>query len=169
MPEVQDKLIFERLIKAPRERVWRAWTTPEEVKKWWGPAGFTAPVIEIDLRPGGKYKYCMHGAPAPGMEEQDIWSAGEFKEITPMERIVVTDHFADADGNMLRAADFGLGEDFPDVMEIVVTFEDEGEGLTRLKVTYPLPGSEAAREAMLKTGMEEGWNSSLAKLAESVE
>jgi uncharacterized protein YndB with AHSA1/START domain len=165
----EDTLTFERLIKAPRERVWQAWTDPEEVKKWWGPKYFTAPVVEIDLREGGRYKYCMRGAVTPGGEEQDFWSAGEFQEIVPHERIVVSDWFSNENGDKVPATEHGLSADFPTEMQMTVTFNDEGDGLTRVKVIYSLPDSPEVREAMLKSGMEEGWNTTLEKLATSVE
>jgi uncharacterized protein YndB with AHSA1/START domain len=52
-------LIISRIFDAPRELVWKAWTETELVMRWWGPEGFTAPVVEIDLRVGGKYLYAM--------------------------------------------------------------------------------------------------------------
>ena len=56
-------IVITRLFEAPRERVWKAWTEPELVKRWWGPEGFTAPSIKIDLKVGGKYVFAMHGPP----------------------------------------------------------------------------------------------------------
>jgi uncharacterized protein YndB with AHSA1/START domain len=161
------ELVFSRVLSAPREAVWDAWTSPEKIKRWWGPKNFTAPHIDVDLRVGGKYNYCMHGAPAPGMPAQDFWSGGVFKEIVPNEKIVVTDYFSDKDGNKLSPADFGLSADFPAESTITITFTDEGDR-TRLSIVYALPDSAASREAMLSSGMEEGWNQSLDKLAESL-
>src|SRR5206468_10783553 len=65
------ELVLARMFDAPRERVWKAWTEPAEVKRWWGPKDFTVPSCKIDLRVGGTYLYCMrspegrdYGAPA---------------------------------------------------------------------------------------------------------
>ena len=55
-------LVMTRVFDAPRELVWKAWTDPEMLMKWWGPKGFTCPHCEIDLRVGGKYLYCMRAA-----------------------------------------------------------------------------------------------------------
>src|SRR5437879_13910376 len=99
---MDDKqIVIERVFDAPREKVWEAWTTPEMVKKWWGPEGFTAPSIKIDLKVGGKYIYCMHG-PVGSEWDKDMYSAGEFKEIVPNEKIVTTDYFSDEHGNKMN-------------------------------------------------------------------
>ncbi len=161
------ELVITRVFDASRELVWKAWTDPEMVKKWWGPKNFSAPHISIDFRVGGKYLYCMHGVGAPGSKAQDFWSAGVFKEIVPQERIVVSDYFSDKDGNKLSPAEFGLSPDFPVESAVTIKFIEEGDK-TKLSITYPLPYSAAAREAMLKSGMEQGWNQSLDKLAASL-
>lgn len=55
----QRELVITRIFDAPRELVWKAWTEPERVKRWWGPKVFTAPFVKIDLHVGGEYLYCM--------------------------------------------------------------------------------------------------------------
>ena len=95
-----------------------------------------------------------------------MWSGGTYKEIIPMKKIVATDHFADEKGNVVSPKDFGMPGEWPDEeMLVTVTFEDAGEGKTKLTITYPKPESEAAVRAMISSGMEMGWNSSLDKLA----
>jgi uncharacterized protein YndB with AHSA1/START domain len=74
----ERELVITRIFDAPREKVWKAWTDPERVKRWWGPKDFTAPVIKIDLRVGGKYLYCMRSP-----EVKDFWSGGIFQEVVP--------------------------------------------------------------------------------------
>ena len=147
-----------RIFNAPRATVWDAWTQPETMKKWWGPACFTAPVIENDLRVGGKYLYCMRGAPGEGMPEQDFWSAGEYVEVIPMEKIVATDHFADKDGNTINPKDMGLPGEWPEEMRATVVFEDEGEGKTKVTITHVGHPVEILKDA------ETGWNQQLDKL-----
>ncbi len=78
-------ITIERIFNAPVEKVWKAWTTPEMVKKWWGPKDFTAPSIKIDFREGGKYVYDMRG-PKGSEFDRDMYSAGVYKEIVPMKR-----------------------------------------------------------------------------------
>jgi len=150
-------LVIERVIDAPREDVWKAWTDPEELKKWWGPKHFTAPTAKIDLREGGTYLYCMRSP-----DGQDFWSTGTYREIVPMERLVVTDSFADEQGNVVPGSHYGMGEGFPLEMLVTVTFEDE-DGKTKLTLRHAgMPAGEMGEQA------EAGWNESLDKLAESL-
>ncbi len=159
-----QKIVFSRVFDAPREKVWEAWTDPEIAKKWWGPKDFTAPSMKIDLKVGGKYIYCMHG-PAGTDFDKDMYSAGEFKEIVPNEKLVVTDYFSDENGNLVDPTTYGMGENFPKESIVTVTFEEVDDNKTKLSIIY-MPESEAAAEAMKKTGMDEGWNQTLDKLAE---
>lgn len=94
-----SEFVITRVFDAPREMVWKMWIDPELVKQWFGPQGFTAPVIKSDFRVGGRYLYDMRDP-----EGKDYRSAGEYREIAPNERIVATDYFADEQGNpCLRA------------------------------------------------------------------
>jgi uncharacterized protein YndB with AHSA1/START domain len=150
-------LVITRVLDAPVEQVWKAWTEPEQIKKWWGPKQFTAPSIETDLRVGGKYLYCMRGP-----DGQDYWSTGTYREIVPHERIMVTDSFADEQGNVVPGSHYGMGDDFPLEMEITVTFEEQ-DGKTKLTLRHVgMPAGEMGEQA------EAGWNESLDKLAESL-
>jgi uncharacterized protein YndB with AHSA1/START domain len=152
----KPELVITRIFNAPRELVWQAWTDPQQLVKWWGPKNFTAPVAKIDLRVGGKYLNCMRSP-----EGQDIWSTGTYREIVPPERLVYTDSFADADGNVVPGSHYGLGEDFPLEMQVTVTFEDL-EGKT--KMTLKHVGLPDSMSDMAGTG----WNESFDKLAESL-
>jgi uncharacterized protein YndB with AHSA1/START domain len=150
-------LVITRVFDAPRELVWKAWTDPEHVKLWWGPKQFTAPVCKIDLRVGGKYLSCMRSA-----DGQDYWSTGIYKEIVPLERIVCTDSFSDEHGNVVPASHYGMGDDFPSEMTVIVTFEDIN-GRTKLTLQHiGMPGGEMGEMA------NQGWNESLDKLAASL-
>ena len=95
-------LIITRLFDAPRELVWKAWTAPERIRTWWGSIGFVSPVFKIDLRVGGEYHSCMR---SPG--GRDFWSKGIFREIVALERLVMTDSFADEKGNTVPASYYG--------------------------------------------------------------
>lgn len=163
-----EDIIIERVFDAPRELVWKAWTDPEMVKKWWGPEGFTAPSAQIDLREGGKYIFAMHG-PVGSEWDRDMYTAGVFKEIVEHEKIVSTDYFSDENGNMIKPSDEGQDENFPTEMTVTVTFEEVEDGKTKLTIHYPKAENEAQFEAMLKSGMKEGWSTSLDKLARLVE
>ena len=159
-------IVITRIFDAPREKVWKAWTTPSLIKKWWGPEGFSAPSIKIDLKVGGKYIYAMRG-PKGSEWDKVMYSAGEFSEIVPMEKIVASDYFSDEKGNKLDPTAYGQDKDFPsELPTMTVLFEKVDNNKTKLSIIYPKPKSKKVLEAMLKSGMEEGWNSSLDKLAE---
>lgn len=161
-----ETLVIDRIFDAPREAVWKAWTEPEMIKKWWGPEGFTAPSIKVDLRVGGKYIFAMHG-PEGSQWDRDMYTAGVFKEIVPNEKLVVTDYFSDKDGNIIEPSSEGQDAQFPKESTYTILFEDV-DGKTKLSLIFPMPTTEAEREAVLKSGMEEGWKSSLNKLAQSL-
>jgi uncharacterized protein YndB with AHSA1/START domain len=164
---MDNALVIERIFDAPREKVWEAWTNPEIIKKWWGPEGFTAPSIKIDFKVGGKYIFAMHG-PAGSQWDKDMYSAGVYKEIVPNEKIVTTDYFSDAKGNKIKPTDYGQDPNSPDEMMVTLLFEETEEGKTKLSVIYPKPQTKEQYQAMLKSGMKEGWESSLNKLEASL-
>lgn len=165
-PEIEkNELVITYLFSAPPERVWKAWTEEEEIKKWWGPENFSSPYAEIDFRVGGKYLYCMRGVANPGEKERDFWSGGVFRDIvTPKTgvpgKIVMTDSFTDEKGNKVPATYYGMSEDFPLEMMIVVTFKNE-DGDTKLTLQYPDMGGINAADL---ANMKEGWEQSLSKL-----
>jgi uncharacterized protein YndB with AHSA1/START domain len=159
MPETKE-LVITRIFNAPREKVWAAWTEPEHIKKWWGPKHFTAPEAKVDLRVGGKYLFAMRWPESHGGET--IWSTGTYQEIVPHERIVATDSFADADGNIVSAEHYGM-KGFPMELSLTVSFEDAGDGKTKLTIRHS--GHPAGE---MFEGANEGWNESLDKLAEAL-
>ena len=150
------ELTITRVFDAPRERVWQAWTEPEQVMRWWGPEGYTSPSCRIDLRVGGAYLFCMRSP-----EGRDYWSTGTYSEIVPLERLVCTDSFADAKGNVVPASYYGMEEDFPLELQVTVTLEDQGSttAMTLRHAGFP-PGP-------LVEMTSAGWNQSFDKLAEA--
>ena len=159
------ELIITREFDAPRERVWKAWTDPEMVQRWYGPEGFTAPSIKIDLRVGGKYLWAMRG-PAGSQWDTVMYTAGVYKEIVPNEKLVVVEYGSDENGNQVAPrVDPSQAGSFPPELTFTVLFEELEKGRTRLTLRYPKPTTEAQYQAILKSGMEEGWKSSLNKLA----
>lgn len=155
--ESAKTLVITRIFDAPVAAVWRAWTEPELIKKWWGPEHFTSPVAQVDLREGGQYLFAMRD-----QDGKDYWSTGTYRAIVPMERLVYTDSFADAEGNIIPATEYGLDADFPDEMVVTLTFEDLG-GRTRLtSTTVGMPHGEMREMARL------GMSTSLDKLARAV-
>jgi len=157
------ELVITRVFDAPRELVWKAWTEPERLMRWWGPKNFTAPVIKIDLRVGGKYLYCMRSDSGPEAWQKGLWSTGVYKEIVPLEKIVCTDCFADEHGNVVSATYYGMNADMPVEMLVTVTFEDYKGNKTKMTLTHVgIPAGEDSK------GANQGWNESFDKLAESL-
>jgi uncharacterized protein YndB with AHSA1/START domain len=87
------ELVITRTFAAPRDLVWKAWTEPDRLKKWSSPSGFTIPVSEGDLRPGGKWRACM--VKDDGTE---LWLGGKYTEVVPPERLVFTHAWDDDEG-----------------------------------------------------------------------
>src|SRR5438270_3022082 len=96
-PAEAGTFVITRGFDAPRERVFAAFTEPEEMKKWWGPKGFTVIASKMDLRPGGTYHYGMR---AP--DGSTIWGKFVYREILPPERIVLVNSFSDEAGGITR-------------------------------------------------------------------
>ena len=159
----EKALVITRVFDAPIETVWKYWTEPELLKKWWGPKDFTCPVANIDFRVGGKYLSCMRGVPAEGAPVQDFWSTGTYKEIIPLKKIVSTDSFADEKGNIVSASHYGM-EGFPTEMLVTFTFEDL-DGKTKMTLVHS--GTEVIDNTM-RDNMEQGWNQSFDKIDKSL-
>jgi uncharacterized protein YndB with AHSA1/START domain len=148
-----------RILNAPRSLVWKAWTDPELLKRWWGPKIFTAPVIKVDLRVGGKYLYAMRSP-----DGKDFWSTGTYREIVPYERIVVTDSFADEKGNVVPASYYGMTWDWPLEARVTSILEKERNGRTKFTLQYELTPPKEMLGPMVA-----GWNESIDKLEKVLE
>jgi uncharacterized protein YndB with AHSA1/START domain len=79
------RLRFERVVDAPRERVFEAWTEPQQMMRWWAPSGFSATFCAIDLRPHGRWSICMQ---APDGSEQ--WTHGVYQQVCAPETLVLS-------------------------------------------------------------------------------
>lgn len=124
-------VVVKRIIDAPVELVWQAWTSPDHVTKWWGPAGFSSPSAKIDLREGGKYIFAMQAAPEMG--GQLSYTAGTYKKIVPNELLEFTQGLSTEDGTPLDPAH--LPEGFPVETRTVVEFKKFKTDMTKLVVT----------------------------------
>jgi uncharacterized protein YndB with AHSA1/START domain len=129
------EIALTRLFDAPRHLVFDAMTRPEHVRRWWGilDERYSVPVCEIDLRPGGAWRFVGRGP------DGDIGFYGEFREIVRPDRIVYTEFF----------------DPFPDAGSVVTTTFTEEGGKTRLTVVALYP-SKDVRDTVLATGMERG-------------
>lgn len=139
-------IVAVREFDAPRELVWQAWTDPKHLAQWWGPNGFTTTTSSYDARPGGVWRFVMHGP-----DGRDYQNRITFEEVVKPERIVYR---------------HGGGADVEPVQfKTTVTFEDIG-GKTRLTMHMLFP-SAAERDRVIKEyGADKGLVQTLARLAE---
>lgn len=155
--EAERELVITRIFDAPRDLIWKAWTDPEHFKRWWGPKNFTSPVSRIDLREGGKFLGCMRSP-----EGTEYWSTGVYREIVPLERLVVTDSFSDEKGNVVPASHYGMPGDWPLELLVTVTFEEIGDKTKMILRHVGIPSGKMSDDT------QAGWNESFDKLAESL-
>jgi uncharacterized protein YndB with AHSA1/START domain len=155
----EREFVITRVFDAPRELVFQAWTDRTLVTQWWGPHGFTNPVCEMDVRPGGAYRIVMRSG-----EGVDYPVKGVYREIVEPERLVMTDDCSEHPAEWHDLVNPNRPKGRPTLEALsTVTFEDL-HGKTKLTVRT-LFESAAIRDAMLKMGMTEGWGQSLERLA----
>jgi uncharacterized protein YndB with AHSA1/START domain len=143
----EQEIRLTRLFDAPRQLVFEAMTKPEHVRRWWGRLGegYSVPVCEIDLRPGGAWRFVNRHP------EGEVAFYGEYREITPPSRLVFTEIF----------------EQFPDTVSVVTAeFTEEG-GKTRLTATVRYPSLEV-RDMVIASGMAQGAGISYDRLEDLV-
>ena len=134
-----------RTLDAPRELVWDAFTKPEHVQQWLlGPDGWEMPICEIDLRPGGSWRYGWRSVDGSG---EPFELRGEFREIAAPERIVHTERMGDS----------------PEAVATLVLTEANGRTTMTQTVEYP---SQEIRDHVLATGMTDGAGTSYSRLAD---
>ncbi len=140
------ELTLTRTFQAPRELVWQAWTDPDQLTLWWGPRGLTTPreSIELDLRPGGRISFDM----VDDATGERYPNSGTFRVVEPPERIVWDDDgFPDGSGKGTAT----------------ITFEAVDARTTTLTLHLDADFNETVR-----AGAEQGWGTSLDKLAEQL-
>jgi len=130
---------------APRDLVWKVWTDPAHAKHWWGPAGFTTPIYEADLRPGGKLVRHMRAPDGTIVESEGI-----FEEVVAPERLVTS-------GELERPGEPAFA------IRTSVTFQEQGEKtLVTVHQAYSKMTAAAAEKAA--EGARGGWAQSVARL-----
>jgi uncharacterized protein YndB with AHSA1/START domain len=162
MPTAADEFFISRNFGVPRELVWRAWTEPRRMAQWWGPRGFTNPVCDLDVRPGGAWRIVMRGE-----DGTDYPIKGVFREVVAPERLVMLMDLSEHPGSwhdMINPArDRSKGRPALNLLQ-TATFEEQADGtLLTIRTRFE---SVALRDAMVKIGMNEGWSLSLDRLAE---
>ena len=133
------KLVIKRTLDAPRDLVWKMWSDPEQAKQWWGPHGFTAPVVELDTRPGGKWRAMMRSS-----DGKEMWQHGVYREIVPPEKVSFT---------------FIWDENPNHEMLVTVTFVERGK---KTEMTLEQTGFDSKAE---RDDHEGGWSQSLERFA----
>ncbi len=152
----EQELVITRVFDAPRELVFKTWTEPEHLVRWWGPKGYTTPFCTIDLRPGGIMHHCMRSP-----EGREVWTKGVFREIVVPELIVLTDSFADAEGNVVPPTHYGMSPEWPLETLLTVTFDEHAGKKTRVTLRHAGIPSGAERD-----GAQQGWLETVDRLAE---
>jgi len=143
--KLEGELIVTRTLDATPETVYKAWTDPEQMARWWGPNCFTNPVCELDVRPGGTWRIVMR---APDGVEYEC--GGIYREVVAAQRLVFTNNAFDSEGKVLLE---GVTS---------VTFTAQG-AKTKLTVETHMVGKVSYAAQML-AGMDAGWNQSLDRL-----
>ena len=127
-PDPSIDFVITRTFNAPRERVFKTMTQTEHLQKWWGPQGCTIDVVAHEPKPGGVFHYCMKFGPGV-----DMYGKFEYRELTPPERIVFINGFADADGNRIH---YAMSPSWPlEVLNTVTLDDDAGTTIMTLHST----------------------------------
>ncbi|MGK3207103.1 SRPBCC family protein [Amycolatopsis sp. MEPSY49] len=135
-----DRILITREFDAPKHLVYRVWTTPELVRRWWSGHRGTTTEVELDLRPGGRWRYVLKTN-----DGAEVGFHGEYREVVPDERIVYTEVF-ELPGVDLDSVDGPLN---------TVTFTALDGDRTRLEL-LTVTGSKELRDTILQSGMEVG-------------
>ena len=136
------EITITRVFDTPRRLVWQCWTSCEHLPHWMlGPDGWTMPICEIDLRPGGAHRSVWRNADGTEMEIK-----GVYQEVSPPERLVYTESW---------------GRDWPETTDTLTFIEHDGRTTATLTMRFP---SKQARDAALETGRQEGMNQSFGRL-----
>jgi uncharacterized protein YndB with AHSA1/START domain len=153
------EFVITRTFDAPRERVWQAFTEADHLIHWWGPKGFSVRDCEVDLRPGGLFRY---GLRSP--DGQDMCGRFVYREITAPERLVCIVSFTDEKGEVIRHP---WNATWPLEVLSTVTFA-EHDGRTTLTVRWAPHAATNAERQTFEAGhdsMQQGWTGTLDQLA----
>lgn len=145
-PESKKEVFIEETFNASLERVFKAWTDPKKLMKWYAPEGCTIHFKKIEIKTGGRFHSCISN-PNYG----DCWCVGEYKEVIPNSRIVFTMVNADQNGNPVNPKEVGMDPAWPGETLVTVLFtEDNGKTKLQLRQTV-------SQELATKTGAYPSW------------
>ena len=157
-PKTHNNLQFKaieirREFNFPVARLFEAFKTSQALKAWWWPKAFHADRVDIDFREGGKYFINMKG-----FERGGGGMTGQFEEIMENKRIVMTDHFADEDGQAISAKEAKMPGTWPDLIQITFEFESVDGSRSRFQLSQTGIPDEMQKECI------QGWSESFDKL-----
>jgi uncharacterized protein YndB with AHSA1/START domain len=138
-----------RIFEAPRDLVWKVWTDPEHVARWWGPNGFTITTHKMEVKPGGVWRFVMHGP-----DGRDYQNKVTYDEVVPRERL------AYRHGGTGEPEDRGLE---PVSFHVKVTFTEQ-RGRTRVDMRMTFPSAQARDHVEKTYGAVEGLNQHVGRL-----
>jgi uncharacterized protein YndB with AHSA1/START domain len=152
------EFVISRTVDAPREVVWKAWTEPERLMKWFSPKGFANVASQVDLRVGGSFHYGLR-TPDGG----EIWGKFIYREIVPPERLVFIVHFSDPEGGVTRHP---MSLTWPLKTLSTVTLEARGDQtlLTVRAVPFEATDEETRTFEEGRESMKGGWGGTLDQL-----
>lgn len=149
MTDRENEIVVERELDAPRAMVWRAWTDPDRLAKWWGPIGFTTTTADHEFVTGGRWRFTMHGP-----DGRDYENLITFEEIVEPE--------------VLRYRHGGADDVEPVNFSVLVRFEAVGEKRTKLTMRMRFASDEARRHVIDQYGADHGAVETVGRLAEHI-
>ena len=160
MNDKNKEFIISREFNVSRDLMFKVWTDPEHMQRWWGPKDSKVTYSRMDFRPGGSYHYCMRTP-----DGHDMWGKFVYREIVKPERIVFVNSFSDEKGGLTRHP---MSPGWPLEMLSTITFAGH---LGKSKVTVhwaPLNATEEERRAFENgfESMQKGWSGTMDQLAE---
>jgi uncharacterized protein YndB with AHSA1/START domain len=129
----KQDLVITRTFEAPVADVWKAWTDATEVKKWWGPTGFTCPTAKMDVRAGGTTLVCMRAPKEMG--GKDMYSTWVYTKVVKHELLDYIHNLSDEHGKKVLPKDLGMPADFPIDQRHLVVFKEVSPGKTEITIT----------------------------------
>ena len=154
------EIVMSRVIDAPRDLVWKAWTERDRLMQWFGPKGFAMTDAKLDFRPGGMLHYCLRST-----DGKEMWGKFVYREIAAPDRIVWVNSFSDEKGNLTRHP---FSPTWPLEMLTTTAFTEE-KGKTTVTVRWvplnPTPEESKTFDSS-RDGMRQGWTGTFDQLAE---
>lgn len=155
-----SEFVLTRVLDAPRDLVFKAFTEAERLAHWWAPKGFTMRSGTLDLRPGGVFHYCQVSP-----NGQEMWGKFVYREVMPPERLVFVSSFSDEQGNTVRAP---FSATWPlEILSTITFAEQDGQTTLTLRgVALNASAEEQRTFAEAARSLEAGWGGTLDQLAD---